>query len=88
MAVLGVGADTPITGRTRSRCQRSRVSGWMKKPPRRWRGNSWAGLARSARSAGWSAGRSIWRRSTATSWRSMTTSIARSASLWQENQTS
>jgi hypothetical protein len=40
-----------------------------------------AWTARTARSAGCSAGRWTWRRRTATSWRSMTTSMARSVSL-------
>ena len=43
---------------------------------------------RTARSAGCSAGRRIWRRSTVTSWRSMTTSIARSVSLRPESRIS
>ena len=46
-----------------------------------WRGSSRASPANTARSAGSSAGRWTWRRRTATSCRSMTSSMARSVSL-------
>ncbi len=73
----------PALPKTRSRCQRSRVAGWTKKCARCWRGSSRESPASTARSAGSSAGLWTWRRRTATSWRSMTTSTARSVSLRQ-----
>jgi hypothetical protein len=64
--------------RTRSRCQRSTVSGRTKKRPRRPTESSPLSAARTARSEGRRAGRATWRRKTETSWRSTTTSTTRS----------
>jgi hypothetical protein len=74
--------------RTRSRCQRRRVSGWTKKRPGRTNDSSRLQPASTARSGGRSAGRETWRRNTETSCRSITTSMARSSCLPQESHTS
>ncbi len=60
----------------RRRRQRSRVSGWTRKWPRRRGERSRLNHASTARSAGRRAGRATWRRKMQTSWPIMTTSMA------------
>ena len=67
--------------RTRSRCQRSSVSGRTNDPRRLRRGSSRASPASTARSAQSSRGRVTGRRSTATSWRSINSSASFAAEL-------
>ena len=74
--------------RTRSRCHRSKVSGWTRNRPRRAGDRSRLSPARTALSTGRSAGRATCLRKTATSWRSMTTSKARSCCSFHESRTS
>jgi len=71
---------------TRSRCQRNKVAGRTNKRSFRLRARSRHRPERTARSAGYRARRWILGRSTVTSRRSMTTSIARSVSLRQESR--
>ena len=70
---------------TRSRSQRTKVAGWTKHCPWRWRGSNRHRPASTARPADCNAGRYTGRRSTATSWRRMTASTARLVSLWQKS---
>ena len=72
----------------RSRCHRSKVSGWTRNRPRRAGDRSRLSPARTPLSTGRSAGRATCLRKTATSWRTMTTSMARSCCSPQESRTS
>jgi hypothetical protein len=60
-------------------CQRRIVAGVTRKPIRRWRGSRWTSAAIIARSAQDIRGLGVWRRSTASWWRTTTISTSLSA---------
>jgi hypothetical protein len=67
--------------RTKSRCHRSSVVGCTNNPRQTRRGSSRASPANTARSAQSIRGRATWRRSTATSWRNMSSSASLATEL-------